>query len=569
MQPRALRTLRNRCLLAFLYVSELLLRLFGKRAPYGVLKIEIRGDLAEEESEQRLLGILRRPADDYFGLVALLRWAREDERLSGVFLHCEEINASWARVQGLRRGIERLREAGKRVWVHLNSAGVQDYYLATAAEHISLAPAATLDVTGLASESLFFLDALEKIGVHADVVQMGRYKAAAEGFTRRDMSPEHREMMESLLDDLYGQLVDGVAQGRNLEPRVVRQHFDRGPFVAHEAQAAGLIDEVAYDDEVEKKLIEACENAPLIERRDYQRRRFREVQRQVFREDHGSFAVVHVTGTIKSGESIPGPEGAGAVGAASIAHALKEVRDRDDVRAIVLRVASPGGAGSASDLIWRDVLRTREKKPVVVSCGDVAASGGYYVALAGTPVLAEPGTITGSIGVIAGKANLRGLYEKIGVKKELVHRGKHAGIYSDYQPLGEEERARIVAEAECFYESFLDKVTNARGLSRAAAAAAAEGRVWTGRQAWTRGLIDELGGIEEALDTAKKLAGVPIAAPVALERFPKPRRLWKLSLDVNLPNHGFLPDLTTSLSSLRFLARERVWALMPFRLRFF
>ncbi len=545
------------------------MRLTGRRKPYGVLRLDISGDLAEEEAEQRLLGLLRRPADDYFGLITLLRWAREDPALSGVFIRCEDIRANWARLQGLRRAIQRLREAGKHVWVHMNSGGLREYYVATAAERVSLTPAATLDITGLSSEVVFFLGALEKIGIQADIVQMGRYKSAGESFTRREMSAPHREMAESLIDDLYGQLIDGIAADRGLEPAEVRALFDRGPFLAREALDGRLIDELAYEDEAEARLLATCDQAPRIERRDYFKRRSLEGRRRALREARGIFALLHVNGTIKSGDSIPGPEGTGAVGSKVVAAALKEVRERADIQAVILRVASPGGSATASDLIWREVVRTREQKPVVVSCGDVAASGGYYIAVAGGPVLAEAGTITGSIGVIAGKATLRGLYDRLGVTKELVQRGRHASLYSDYAPLGEEERARIQAEAANFYEDFVGKVAAGRQLSTEAVAAAAEGRVWTGRQAWTRGLIDEVGGFEEAVAAAKRLVGIAADDVVGVERYPKPRRLWKLSLDLNLPGPSGIADLLGMLPSLRFVVRERVWAILPFHLRFF
>jgi len=235
----------------------------------------------------------------------------------------------------------------------------------------------------------------------------------------------------------------------------------------------------------------------------------------------------------------------------------------------VLRISSPGGSGVASDLMWREVVRTREKKPVVISCGDLAASGGYYVAVGGSPIFAEAGTITGSIGVIAGKANLRSLYDRIGVTKEMVTRGKHAAIHSDYVPLGDQERARIQAEAESFYRMFVDRVATSRRLSTEAVEAAAQGRVWTGRQALSRGLIDELGGIDDALDRAKTLSGIPAGEPVLVERHPRPRRLWKLSLDLPLPSWMHAPELISLPPMLRLLLSERVWTLLPFHFRFF
>jgi protease IV len=563
------RALKRRIALVLLQASELIARAFGRRGSYGVLTVEIGGDLAEEGGEPRLFGLLRRSSSDYFTVVSLLRWAREDPRLRGVLIRCDHLGASWARLQGLRRGIERLRAAGKKVWVQLDGGGVREYYLASAAERVLLSPAATLDVTGLSSEVTFLLGALEKVDIQADVIQMGRYKSAGETFTRRDMSAEHREMLDSLLDDIYTQLVEAVSAARGLAPDAVRAAFDRGPFLASEAVECKLVDGIAYADEAEAQLAGSCGSPQVIESDAYSKRRGREVQQQVLRRSRGALALLHINGAIKSGQSIPGPEGANAVGAEALAEALDEARKRSDIRAVVLRVSSPGGSGLGSDLIWRAVQRTRESKPVIVSCGDVAASGGYYVAVATTPVLAEAGTITGSIGVVAGKVNLRGLYDRLGVTKEIVSRGKHAAMYSDYQPLGAEERERLHAEAESFYRIFVDKVAAGRGMTREAVSSCAEGRVWTGRQALQRGLIDELGGLEEAFETAKAKLGIPATEPIAVERLPRTRRLWKLSVDLNLPSQGRLADLLGVLPSLRFLLRERVWAVLPYEIRFF
>lgn len=563
------RNLRHRSAVELIRGREGIARLIGRRKPYGVLKLELGGEIPEVEGTQRWFGLLRRSSEDYGSLVSLLRWARDDAQLQGVLINCESLHVSWGRIQGLRRGLERLRQAGKKVWVHLNGGGIHDYYLASAADHVTLTPAATLDITGLSSEAVFVLGALEKVGVHADVVQMGRYKSAAEMFTRRDMSASHREMMESLIDDLYGQIVEAVAESRSLSPTEVRESFDRGPFLATEAKDTKLVDDVVYEDEAQDQLVAACGGAAVIERSDYLRRRSVDARVRALRSPHGTVAVVHVCGTIKSGESVTGPDGSSAAGARSIAAAFKEARERDDIRAVLVRVASPGGSGSASDLMWREMVRTRAAKPVIVSCGDVAASGGYYIALAADSIFAEPGTITGSIGVLAGKASLRSLYERVGVTKELVTRGKHATLFSDYAPLGIEERARLEAEAASFYRNFVDKVAAGRKLSTEAAAASAEGRVWTGRQAWTRGLIDQLGDLGDALDAIKERLGVPVGDPIAIESLPRPRRLFRLSVDLNTPLTGVFGDAVSLLRRFDFVLHERVWAMIPFSLRFF
>jgi len=551
-------------------ISAALLRgvsLLRRRAPYGVLIVELSGELAEEASEPRWMGLLRRPATDYFSLLTLLRWACDDDRLRGVLIRLDDLHASWARLQGLRRSLEHLHAAGKRVWVHLERAGVREYSVAVAADRITLAPSATLDINGLAAESIFLRDALDKLGIDAEVVQMGRYKSAGEMFTRDDMSPAQREMQEALVDDLYEQLVESVAAGRRLDPAAVRERLGLGPFVSAEAIESGLVDGTAYFDEVEQQLVEACAGAATIDRAAYGAARGRETRIDALRRARGTIALVHIGGTIKSGSG--GAPGLPAAGAASLAEALKAVRERDDIDAVVLRIASPGGSALASDLIWREVIRLRERKPVVVSCGDVAASGGYYIAIAGRPLLAEAGTITGSIGVIAGKATLRRLYDRVGVRKQVIGRGANAGLFSDYVPLGATGRERIETQAAAFYRDFVDKVATARGLGPQAAEAAAQGRVWTGRQALAHGLVDRLGGLEEAFEAAKQAIGAPLDAPVFVEHFPKPRKLWKLPINLAVPGRGTLAELFGITPSLRDLLRERVWAVLPFEIRFF
>ncbi len=560
-----LKPVRRYAALAYLNLSETSLRIFGQRRPYGILKVDITGDLAEEPPEYRLLSILQRGRADYLNLIVLLRWAREDPQVRAVFIRCGDVHAGWAKVQEIRRSLAALRDAGKTVWVHLAHAGVQEYLLASAAHQIIVPPAATLDVTGVSSEVTFVAGTLSKLGIEAELVQMGKYKSAAETFTRSDMSEPHREMVESLVDDLYDQVVEAIAAGRRLTGEQVRTLLDRGPFVAREALHEGLVDALLYEDEAQERLQAQCDHAAVIEPHDYFSRRSRAVRRAVLRQGRAAIGLLHVTGTLKMGESIPGAEGASACGAASVARDLKELRERRDINAVVLRVSSPGGSGLASDLMWHEVMRTRERKPVVVSFGDVAASGGYYIGVAGSPVIAEGGTITGSIGVLAGKALLRGLYDHLGVTKQVISRGRHAALYSDYVPLGDEERERLRTEAAFFYDEFVDRVAKGRQLGRDAVLAAAEGRVWTGRQALGLGLIDQLGGIERALDEAKVLVGLAPSEWVAVERYPKPKRLWKLSFNLNAPHSR----ITQLLPSLRFLISERVWAVLPFHFRFF
>ncbi len=551
--------------LAFWEAAEALLRLLGRRQPYGILKFDLAGDLVEEPVEHRLFGLPRRGRNDHFNLIVGLRWAREDPQLRAVLVRCGDLRAGWAKVQEIRRSLSALRAAGKAVWVHLAHPGIHEYVLASAADRVTLAPAGTLAITGLSSEVTFVAGTLHKLGIEAELIQMGKYKSAAEAFTRSDMSEPHREMVEGLVHDLYCQVVDLIAEGRRTDAARARAWLDRGPFVAREALREGLVDDVRYDDEVEDQLRQQCGDAATIDLPAYLARRSQALRRVVLRRNRPALGVLSVSGTVKTGDSIPGPGTAGASGAASVAHDLAELRDRSDIAAVVIRVSSPGGSGLASDLIWHEVVRTRQRKPVVVSFGDVAASGGYYIGVAGSPVIAESGTLTGSIGVLAGKALLRGFYDHLGVTKQVVARGRHAALYSDYVPLGDEERRLLQNEAEAFYTDFVGKVAAGRELSQEAVAAAAQGRVWTGRQALGLGLVDQLGGLERALDEAKVLAGLSADELVRVERYPKAKRLWKVAFQLN-PPHG---RLLTVLPWLRFVTRERVWAVLPFDFRFF
>jgi protease-4 len=563
------RALRRQGVRALLMALQRVRQVTGRLPPYGILKVSLAGELSEHQAEPRLLLSFFRPSvDDYCNTLGVLRWARRDPRLRAVLVCCDDLRIGWGRTQELRRLLLSLRQAGKLVWVYLTRAGVREYLLASAADRIVLAPAGTLDITGLSLEVTFLFGALEKLGIEAEIVQMGRYKSMGETFTRRNMSEPHRAMIESLVDDLYTQLVDAITAGRNMGGDEARERLDRGPFLGREALAERLVDALAYEDEAETALRRACDDAKVIDFRDYFVRRGREVRAEVLRQGRGSLAMLSLAGTVKMGDSVSGPQGAAACGAASVARDLKEVRERKDIKAVVLRVSSPGGSGLASDLIWREVSRTREVKPVVVSLGDVAASGGYYVGVAGSPIFAEGGTLTGSIGVVAGKANLNGLYGRVGITKETVSRGRHAALHSSYIPLTDEDRERLRVQAEGFYREFVAKVAGGRKLSEQAVDEAGEGRVWTGRQAWARGLVDQLGGLEQALDEARRLVGIPEGEMVAVERYPKPRRLFRLSFGRSRPP-GQLSELLAQASSWQFLVSERLWAILPLHFRFF
>ncbi len=552
---------------ALLWTSDCLARLFRRRPAYNTLLLDITAPPAEEPPTA-LRTLLRPQPPDLLTLTSLLRWAGEDERIQAVVVTVSQLDMGWARVQSLRRSLLTLRQAGKQVWVYLAEGGMREYYLASAANTLVMAPAGHLSVLGLATETLFFKGALDKLGVEAQISQAGRYKAAGEPFTRESMSPAYREMMEGLLDDLYDQIVEDIARDRNKEKTQVRALIDQGLFLAAEAQASGLIDQVGYADELPKLLEPLVSELKPIEAGPYQRRRTGELRRQLLRGEVHTIALMTVDGVITHGETTERASGARALGSTDFIQDLKHIVAQPDIAALVLRIASPGGSGLASDLMWHELLRVREHMPVIVSMGDVAASGGYYLALAGNQVFAEEASITGSIGVIAGKPVLQNLYTQLGIGKDIITRGRRAALFSDYLTFTPAEQERLNLEVQAFYHDFVDKVADCRGLSVAAVELLAEGRVWSGRQAWARSLVDTLGGLEEAIAAARQHIGIAPDRPVRLVRFPRPPSLWHVpGLRRLLPRLRL--GLTRPVGGARpWWGRERIWAILPVSFRF-
>ncbi len=531
--------------------------------PYNVLRIELVGDLPEVEGEWARLtmrGFRRRPLS-LLGLLAVLRTAREDPDLAMVLVEIHGLAVGWARLQSVRRALLDLRAAGKRVWVYLVQAGMREYYLGSAADRVLLAPATILEAAGIASEAVFLKGALEKIGIEAQLARAGRFKTAAEPLTRTEMSDEHRSMVNQLLDDLYEQLVGEIAAGRGLSPGEVRAGLEQGPLLAGEAQRRRLVDALGYPDEVRLELEERFGDPATIDLGAYLRRRSLAMRRAAL--DATRVGLLAVDGPIVLGDA-----GAGiAAGRSASWHGfhreLTAMAHDPRLAAIVLRIDSPGGSGLASDLMWRDIMQARIHKPVMVSMGDVAASGGYYLAAAADHVTAEAATLTGSIGVLAGKPVLRDLYEKLGITKEVIARG-NAARESDYVRLDEAELARLREEADAFYAEFLPKVAGGRSLTREAVEAVAEGRVWTGRQAQERRLVDEVGGVEQSLAEVRRRLGLPAAARVALERRPRRRPFWQMASEWNLS-----AEIQCGLIALLqpLLGGERVLAVGPLLLQ--
>jgi protease-4 len=365
--------------------------------------------------------------------------------------------------------------------------------------------------------------------------------------------------MEALVDSLYGQYRAAIAKARGLSEQAAQAVIDGGPYDAQGAKSAGLVDELLYGDQLDERMKGASRIGPGS---------YARASRGLGFDSRPKLGLVYAVGEIVPGESQSGGLGDFA-GADTVSEGLRRAREDDDLKAILLRVDSPGGFGPAADVIRREVELARKKKPVVVSMGDYAASGGYYVTIGSDAVVAQPGTITGSIGVFSGKFSLRGLYDKLGITKESVSRGRYAEIFTEYRPWTEEEREKIRAQNEAFYEDFVRKVAEGRGKSRDEIDAIAQGRVWTGEEALAQGLVDRLGGIDAAIAVAReraKLGDQEVALVVLPERKGFFEMLWERQQEEGM--EASLPfDLRLALSWLRRMAGDGPLARLPFDLR--
>ena len=486
----------------------------------GYLAIELDGDMPEGPAPGVGNFFESRPPS-IRALVEAVDRAARDPRARGLLLRVGRVSTGWARVQELRDALLRFRRSGKPSWAHLEEAGNLEYFLATGCAQIAAAPTAMLDVSGLAAEVTFYRGTLDKLGIQAQFEGVGRYKNAPNQLTERGFTEPHREQMNGLVDALFAQYVAGIAEGRHLSEGAVRAFIDRGPFLAAEAMNAGLIDAVLFRDEVEARVPGGNRLTPA----PYVR-----AARGIAFDRRPKLALVYAVGDLMPGDSEESPLGRVA-GADTIIQGLRAAKDDGSVRAIILRVDSPGGSGTASDAVWREVQLARREKPVVASMGDYAASGGFYVAMGADAIVAEPATITGSIGVFSGKISLRGLYSKLGISQETVRRGKNASLFSSYEPWTEAERAKIRGMNQAFYATFVTKAAQGRKRTTAEIEAVAQGRVWSGREALDAGLVDALGGLEAALRVARERARIPAGQDVQLVVLPESKGFFETLME--------------------------------------
>lgn len=497
-----------------------------KIGPDSAVVVSLSGDIPEyvDWDLPDYLTFERAGEATLFDQVRAIRRAAEDDRIKALVLQCDGSRAGWAKAQELRWAIEAFKESGKPVWAFLGLAGREDYYIAALADRIVIQPESYLSLSGLRLEIMFFKGALDKLGVEADVIRTGRYKSAGEPYSRDQMSPEWHQVLDEMLDEFYGQLLDGIAAGRGQDAAHWRAVMDQGPFAAAEAREHGLSDAVLYKDEFYEELSEAVE----VEEID-------RVAISTYARDSASgrsggpkIAMVHASGTIYSGHSNPAPFGgpSGTLASADFIAQIDSIREDESIDGVVLRIDSPGGDAIASEQMLRAVRRLGQEKPMVVSMANVAASGGYYIAaVPDVPIVAYPGTYTGSIGVFTIRLNLRDLYNKLGITKEILSRGKFTAIESDYGPMTSAEREKLRGYVDSIYETFVNRVAEGRGDDAESIAELAEGRVWIGAQAERNGLVDSLGGYLDAVERVKQIAEIDPDQAVRIVTYPERRSM--------------------------------------------
>jgi protease-4 len=530
------------------------------------LYLPIEGPFSELEPNDVISQFVRRPPT-LRQTVGAIRKAKLDARVKALVITPQAAGALWGQLQEVRAALEDFKTSGKPVTAYLEYGGAQEYYLATAADRIVMMPAGQLDLAGLAMYELFFRGTLDKIGVYPDLLHIGEYKTASNNFTEKTFTPAHRQMYESLNRDWYEELVRAIAAGRKRPDADVRRLLDEGPFLAEGALKAGLVDALGYEDQLD-------DAAPLAGTRRIDGETYARVPRPIGERVSGArIALLYAVGMITSGKSSFDGAGANVVGSETFVQWVRKVRVDPSVRAIVVRVDSPGGSAIASEVIWRELMLARDIKPLIVSMGDVAASGGYYIALPAQTIVAQPGTITGSIGVVTGKFVLKGTLDKLGVGAEGVSQGRFAEIYSPLRPFTAAERARIEEQMQSTYDLFLSRVAEGRHQPAARIDPVAQGRVWTGRQAREHGLVDELGGLDRALQIAKERARLDVKKEVDLVVYPPRRSLYDLvanpfgtsvtsGLDLFLRRQD-ARVIESALTTLGLFRRGEPLALMP------
>lgn len=524
-------------------------RLFATKQPSiaanSVLVLALDGNFPEAAPVDVPIPFLEaQSAPTVRDLWSSLRQAATDNRIKAVLLQPHDVGAGWGKLEEVRQQLADFKKSGKPVYALLQGAGSREYYLASVADKIFLSPDDLLDVKGFRLGEMYFKNALDKLGVGVQVDHIGQYKDAGDLFTRTNMSPETREVLGQVLDQIYGDFCFTTGQGRHKSADDMKALIDLGPFIAAQAKAVGLVDALGYEDQVFAELKKKVGAGELnkVNIRTY----FRGVPSRGDR-----IALLAGEGDIIRGDPNNSLGSDEVIASGAFAKIIRQVRNDRSIKGAILRVDSPGGDAVASDEILHELKLLSGAKPVVVSMSDYAASGGYLMSMTGDPIVSYPDTITGSIGVLYVRPNLHGLYDKLGIQEDTITRGKLADMDSAYLPLSDAAQQKLHESIASTYRAFVSTVANARKKSYDQIEPIAQGRVWMGAQARQNGLVDQLGGLDEAVALVRQRAKLSAGGETNLITYPPRRSLF---------------DVLTNSSPDAFeaaVARRKIRAVLP------
>ena len=448
-----------------------------------------------------------------------IKRAKIDRRIKGIILKISYLDAGFAKIEDIGRILTDFKKSGKKVHAYIEVGGLREYLLATFADKIYVFKGGILFLKGLSAHAVFLKNTLSKIGIKADFLNIGEYKTGPNIYTEDKLTPEHEESLQRLLDDIYESSLKTISKNRKIDYPVIKNLIEESPISNHRLLKAKLIDKIIYEDEVLEKI------KTLYKITSFDT--YKQTTSPMPYKGKNKIAVIFASGEIHHGNSNRKTlMGNNVMGAETVAKQLRWARKNPSVKAVVLRIDSPGGSGFASDFIRREAELLLKEKPLVISMSDLAASGGYMMALSSSKILALSQTITGSIGVYGGKFVLKGFYDMIGLKKEILKTSKYADMFSDYREFSKAEREKFIEFMKILYRTFVREVSKSRKLKIEAVEKIARGRVWTGKSAIGLKLIDEIGGISEAIDEAKKLAKIPPAERIGIKIYPRKKSFW-------------------------------------------
>jgi len=523
------------------------------------LEIKLSGPIQERAFPDFMATMLgRRQPLSMYDIWMNIQKAKVDHRIKSLVLRLGYIQCDWAKVAEIREAVLDFRKSGKTAYAYIDEAPDLDkeYYLATACDRIILHPLGWMGINGIGGYVPFLKKTLDKLGIEAEIEHVEEYKTAYNMFTEKGFTPAHKEMIESIYGDIFSHYVKELAEARGKSEKEIRELIDHGFYQGEQAMEAGLVDDLLYDDEFENLLRDKGMKLYRISHQQYIK-----IKPTSLGLNKGKkIALIYGMGTIHSGEGIYQ-----SMGGSTVARLIRRARMDKSIAAVIFRVDSPGGSAVASDVIWREVFLTQKEKPFIVSMSDMAGSGGYWISMAADKIIAQPQTLTGSIGVIFGKFNIVNLSKKLGITSESITYGKRSDIFSPLRRFTPEERKAIKKETLWIYDRFLTKVAEGRNMNKDDVDKIGKGRVWTGSRAKELGLVDEIGGLSRAIELAKELAGIPDDRSVKLVVWPRKvsffsalfgRRQIRTKLDL----HSKLEKI---VNMLELLENEGSLAIMP------